>query len=66
MDEKQGELQVKLEREEQNLEVKHQNQLKTLLRRIERDREEQVKHRKVDSQRLIQRNRNLINDILEK
>jgi hypothetical protein len=36
------------------------------LRRIQRDREEQVKHRQKDSTRLIQRNKNLLNDILEK
>jgi hypothetical protein len=40
--------------------------LQTLLRRIQRDREEQVKHRQKDSTRLIQRNKNLLNDILEK
>ena len=37
-----------------------------MLSRIQRDREEQVKHRQVDSNRLLQRNRNLLNDILEK
>lgn len=40
--------------------------MQTLLRRIQRDREEQVKHRQVDSNRLIQRNKNLLKDILEK
>lgn len=40
--------------------------MQTLLRRIQRDREEQVKHRQKDSTRLIQRNKNLLNDILEK
>ena len=40
--------------------------MQALLRRIQRDREEQVKHRQIDSNRLIQRNKNLLNDILEK
>ena len=57
---------VKLMKEESTLRKKHQNQMQTLLRRIQRDREEQMKHRQVDSNRLIQRNKNLLNDILEK
>lgn len=57
---------IKLTKEETILRQKQQNQMSTLLRRIQRDREEQVKHRQVDSTRLIQRNKNLLNDILEK
>ena len=57
---------IKLTKEETILRQKQQNQMQTLLRRIQRDREEQVKHRQVDSTRLIQRNKNLLNDILEK
>lgn len=53
-------------KEEATLRQRQQNQLQTLLSRIQRDREEQVKHRQTDSNRLIQRNRNLLNDILEK
>lgn len=53
-------------RESATLKVRQDNQLQSLFKRIERDREEQVKHRQVDSQRLIQRNRNLLKDILEK
>ena len=66
VDHMQQELQVKLTKEESNLRQKQKNQLQTLLSRIQRDREEQVKHRQVDSNRLLQRNRNLLNDILEK
>jgi len=62
----QEELSVKLTKEETSLRAKQKNQLQTLLSRIQRDREEQVKHRQVDSNRLLQRNRNLLNDILEK
>lgn len=59
-------LQVTLVREMEKLRQKHQQSLQTLLKRIQRDREEQVKHRQIDSQRLIQRNKNLLQDILEK
>ena len=59
-------LQVTLIREMEKLRQKHQVSLQTLLKRIQRDREEQVKHRQIDSQRLIQRNKNLLQDILEK
>eukprot|EP00357_Protocruzia_adherens_P018499 CAMPEP_0115023004 /NCGR_PEP_ID=MMETSP0216-20121206/32036_1 /TAXON_ID=223996 /ORGANISM="Protocruzia adherens, Strain Boccale" /LENGTH=425 /DNA_ID=CAMNT_0002396093 /DNA_START=60 /DNA_END=1337 /DNA_ORIENTATION=+ len=47
---------------------KHQQQLElsALLKRIQRDRNEQLKHRQLDSQRLIQRNKNICNDILAK
>ena len=37
-----------------------------LLKRIQRDRNEQLKHRQQDSQRLIQRNKNILNDLLNK
>lgn len=57
---------MKLAREETILRNKQQNQMNTLLRKIQRDREEQVKHRQLDSNRLIQRNKNLLKDILEK
>jgi len=38
-------LQVSLVREMEKLRQKHQQSLQTLLKRIQRDREEQVKHR---------------------
>ena len=59
-------LQQMLLRESEKLRQKHQQSLQSLLKRIQRDREEQVKHRQIDSQRLIQRNKNLLQDILEK
>lgn len=37
-----------------------------LLKRIQRDRNEQLKHRQKDSQKLIQRNRNILVDLLNK
>lgn len=48
--------------------VRHQQQLAlaALLKRIQRDRNEQLKHRQQDSQRLIQRNKNILNDLLNK
>lgn len=46
-------LQVTLVKEMDKLRQKQQQSLQTLLKRIQRDREEQVKHRQIDSQRLI-------------
>ena len=48
--------------------LRHQQQLAlaALLKRIQRDRNEQLKHRQQDSQRLIQRNKNILNDLLIK
>ena len=48
--------------------LRHQQQLAlaALLKRIQRDRNEQLKHRQQDSQRLIQRNKNILNDLLNK
>jgi hypothetical protein len=40
--------------------------LASLLKRIQRDREEQLKHRFEDSQRLMKRNANLVSDMLKK
>ena len=40
--------------------------MSALLKRIQRDRNEQLKHRQIDSQRLIQRNKNLLLDLLNK
>lgn len=53
IDNMQHELQIKLEKEEAILHQKQNNKLQTLLSRIQRDREEQVKHRQIDSNRLI-------------
>ncbi|CAI2360101.1 unnamed protein product [Moneuplotes crassus] len=45
---------------------KQQLALSALLKRIQRDRNEQLKHRQMDSQRLIQRNKNSFLDLLKK
>lgn len=73
---------IKLEAEERGVKVKelkkhattkekqmkalHQQQMAALLKRIQRDRNEQLKHRQKDSQKLIQRNRNILVDLLSK
>ncbi|CDW77949.1 ca2+-binding protein (ef-hand superfamily) [Stylonychia lemnae] len=54
----------KIEREIVKLKGKQQAALNSLLKRIQRDRDEQLKHRTLDSQRLIQRNRNILQDII--
>ncbi|CAI2386886.1 unnamed protein product [Moneuplotes crassus] len=41
----------------------HQKTIRAMLLRIERDRREQDKHRKEDTQRLVQRNKNLLKSI---
>lgn len=53
-------------KQEEKLRRKQQLALSALLKRIQRDRNEQLKHRQVDSQRLIQRNKNLLLDLLKK
>ena len=53
VDDMQEQLQIKLSKEETILRQKQQYQLQNLLRCVQRDREEQVKHRQVDSNRLI-------------
>lgn len=55
-----------IERDEAKLRRKQQMALAALLKRIQRDRNEQLKHRQIDSQRLIQRNKNLLLDLLNK
>lgn len=52
-----------VEKEKGKLVATHEKALHAMLRRIERDRREQVKHRQFDTQRLIQRNKNLLKDI---
>lgn len=53
-------------KQEEKLRKKQQLALSALLKRIQRDRNEQLKHRQMDSQRLIQRNKNLLLDLLKK
>lgn len=55
-----------LAKQEERLRGKQQMALAALLKRIQRDRNEQLKHRQMDSQRLIQRNKNLLLDLLNK
>lgn len=55
-----------IERKEAKLKHSQQLALAALLKRIQRDRNEQLRHRQIDSQRLIQRNKNLRNDLLVK
>ena len=55
-----------IEKQEALLRAKQQQALSALLKRIQRDRNEQLKHRQIDSQRLIQRNKNLLLDLLNK
>lgn len=53
-------------RQEHRLRSQQQKALQALLKRIQRDRGEQIRHRQVDSQRLIQRNKNLKADLSKK
>lgn len=57
---------IKIEKEEQKLRQKQQAALNSLLKRIQRDRDEQLRHRAQDSQKLVQRNRNVLQDIIQK
>lgn len=53
-------------RQEQRMRRQQQKALAALLKRIQRDRGEQIRHRQQDSQRLIQRNKNLKADLAKK
>ena len=57
---------TQLEKDEIRLKKRLTGQMNTLLKRIQRDRDEQLAHRKQDSQTLIQRNRNVLLDMLER
>ena len=59
-------MQTVLQKKEAKLRHAQQLALAALLKRIQRDRNEQLKHRQQDSQRLIQRNKNILNDLLNK
>mmetsp|Transcript_9482 Transcript_9482/g.10416 ORF Transcript_9482/g.10416 Transcript_9482/m.10416 type:complete len:313 (+) Transcript_9482:113-1051(+) len=61
-----AEIQDTLQKKETKLRQQQQMALSALLKRIQRDRNEQLKHRQMDSQRLIQRNKNLLNDLATK
>lgn len=53
-------------RQEGRLRSQQQKALQALLKRIQRDRGEQIRHRQMDSQRLIQPNKNLKADLYKK
>ena len=63
-----NEAQIEQIAEKKEAKLRHQQQLAlaALLKRIQRDRSEQLKHRQMDSQRLMQRNKNQLNDLLLK
>jgi hypothetical protein len=61
-----AEMQTVIEKKEAKLRHNQQLALAALLKRIQRDRNEQLKHRQQDSQRLIQRNKIILNDTLGK
>ena len=60
---KEEEVTAIVEKKCQALRRTHKLALQALLKRIQRDRDEQLKHRQLDSERLIQRNKNLRNDL---
>lgn len=55
-----------MHREEAKFVSRLQNFMQTLLKRIQRDRDEQLQHRKNDSQILIQRNKNVLQDVIKR
>merc|ERR1712151_968158 len=55
-----------MRRQESRLRQQQSKALAALLKRIQRDRGEQIRHRQTDSQRLIQRNKNLKADLAKK
>jgi EF-hand domain pair len=55
-----------IETKEKKLRQQQQMALAALLKRIQRDRNEQIKHREMDSNRLVMRNRNIINSLIIK
>lgn len=55
-----------IEAKERKLRQQQQLALAALLKRIQRDRNEQIQHREIDSNRLVMRNRNVINGLIIK
>lgn len=53
-----------VEKKEAKFRQQQQLAVAAMLKRIQRDRSEQLKHREQDSERLIQRNKNVRNDLL--
>jgi hypothetical protein len=61
-----AEMNAVIEKKEAKLRHQQQLALAALLKRIQRDRNEQLRHRQEDSQRLIQRNKIILNDTVAK
>lgn len=57
------ESEMEVDKDLQKLILVHEKTIHAMLRRIERDRREQTKHRQEDTNRLLQRNKNLLRDI---
>lgn len=55
-----------MQKDEARLKARQVAVLNTLQKRIQRDRDEQLAHRKQDSATLIQRNKNVLIDILQR
>lgn len=57
---------IKVEKEEDKLRKRQQLSINSLMKRIQRDRDEQLIHRQTDSRVLIQRNKNVLADVIER
>lgn len=55
-----------VERKEALIKQKQQLELQAMLKRIQRDRNEQIKHRQSESHKLLKRNNNIKNDLLQR
>jgi len=55
-----------VERKEAQIKQKQQLELQAMLKRIQRDRNEQIKHRQSESHKLLKRNNNIKNDLLQR
>lgn len=61
----QSDISLKVKREQDRLRKQHHLQVRSMRQRIYRDRQEQLIHRQKDSQVLVQRNKNILADVLE-
>lgn len=59
-------IQKVVSKKEKQLKKEQAIALEALLKRIERDRNEQIQHREQDSQRLLLRNKNIRNDVISR
>jgi hypothetical protein len=58
-------IQKLIDKEEIKIKARHETALTALLKRIQRDRNEQLLNRQIDSKRMIQRNKNMIQHIIK-